>query len=275
LRTEGDQIYILELQGFLFFGTANKLLNQIRQRLSHPDLLPLKFLVFSFRAVTGLDSSAVLSFTKLKQIAQQQQLTLVFTHLSPTIQQQLQQGSVLQAEDALCQVFPDLDRGIEWCEEKILEDIPQRRRRALPLALQLDNLFTNTAHISGFMDYLEELDLEAGQLLFGQGDSADFLYLIEVGEVTLSSALETNQTRRLQSLGAGNLVGEMEFYLRAPHPTSAVVDQPSTLYRLSQDAAQDMRQKHPEIAATFQEFVIGTLSDRLTLTYRQVGELLQ
>ena len=35
---------------------------------------------------------------------------------------------------------------------------------------------------------------------------------------------------------------------------------------------------HPrsvEIAATFQAFVIGTLSDRLTVSYRQVGDLLQ
>jgi len=80
LQAEGDQIYILELQGFLFFGTANKLLNQIRQRLGHPDLPPLKFVVFSFCSVTGLDSSAILSFTKLQQIAQQQ-LTLVFANL--------------------------------------------------------------------------------------------------------------------------------------------------------------------------------------------------
>jgi len=271
LRAEGDQIYVLELQGFLFFGTANKLLNQIRQRLSHPDLPPLKFVVFSFCSVTGLDSSAILSFTKLQQIAQQQ-LTLVFANLPLRIQQQLQQGGVLQAE--ACQVFPDLDRGIEWCENQILEAIPQRRRRSLPLALQLDNLFTNGDHVSGFMDYLEELDMEVGQVLFQQGDRADALYLIELGEVTLLSSV-ADQTRRIQSLGAGNLVGEIDFYLRVPHQTSAIVDQPSTLYRLSQDSAQEMRQDHPEVAATFQEFVIGTLSDRLTVSYRQVSDLLQ
>lgn len=272
LQAEGDQIYILELQGFLFFGTANKLLNQIRQRLSHPDLPPLKFVVFSFRSVTGLDSSAILSFTKLQQIAQQQQLTLVFANLPLRIQQQLQQGCVLQAE--ACQVFPDLDRSIEWCEDQILEAIPQRRRRSLPLALQLDNLFTNGDHVSGFMGYLEELNMEVGQVLFRQGDRADALYLIELGEVTLSSSVAA-QARRIQSLGAGNLVGEMDFYQRVPHQTSAIVDQPSTLYRLSQEAAQQMRREHPEIAATFQELVIGTLSDRLTVSYRQVSDLLQ
>lgn len=35
LEAQGDQTYILELQGLIFFGTANKLLNQIRDRIAH------------------------------------------------------------------------------------------------------------------------------------------------------------------------------------------------------------------------------------------------
>jgi SulP family sulfate permease len=270
LRTEGNQIYILELQGFLFFGTAHKLLNRIRQQLGN---VPPKFIILNFRSVTGLDSSAVLSFTKLKQIAQQHQFTLVFTHLSTTAQQQLQQDGILSAKDNLCQVFPNLDRGVEWCENQILEAIPQRRRRALPLALQLDSLFTNADHVSEFIDYLEELDLESGQVLFHPGDAADAIYLIELGQVTLWS--ESAEGQVLQSLGAGNLLGEMAFYLRTPHSTAAIVDQPSTLYRLSWDAAQRMRQEKPAVAVTFQEFVIRVVSDRLSSTYKEITDLLR
>jgi sulfate permease, SulP family len=275
LREEGDQIYILELQGFLFFGTANKLLNQIRRRLQHPDLPLLKFVVLSFRTVTGLDSSAVLSFTKLLQIAQQQQLLLVFTHLSPSIERQFHQRGVLRADNYFCQVFSDLDRGIEWCENQILEAIPQRRRRSLPLALQLDAVFTNTDHVSGFMKYLEELNMEMGQVLFHQGDAADSFYFIEIGQVSVFLELEEGQAPRLQSLGAGNPIGEMNFYLRSPHQTSALVDQPSTLYRLSWNAAQRMQQEQPEVAITFQEFVIRLLSDRLSSSYKEITDLLR
>jgi SulP family sulfate permease len=181
----------------------------------------------------------------------------------------------LRAEHASCQIFPDLDRGLEWCENQILEAIPQRRRRSLPLALQLETLFTNTEHVSDFIDYLDELDMEVGQVLFQQGDAADSLYLIELGEVTLLQQREGNQPRRLQGLGAGNMVGEMDFFLQSVYQASATVEQPSTLYRLSQTAMQQMRQEHPEVAATFQEFVIRALSDRLTQTYQEVADLLQ
>jgi SulP family sulfate permease len=271
LRQAGEQIYILDLQGFLFFGTANKLLNQICQRLHQVDLLALKFVVLDFRDVIGLDSSAVLSFTKLKQIAQQQQFGLIFTQLSPGQHRQLH--SCLQGP--CCQIFHDLDHAVEWCENQILETIPQRRRRSLPLALQLDALLTKTEHIPVFMGYLEKLDVEVGQVLFKPGDPSDCLYLIEIGQVTLFLPSEKSQICRLQSLGVGNLVGEMDFYLNLPRQTSAVVEQPSTLYRLSKTAAHHMQQENPEVAATFQEFVIRLLSDRLASTYKEVNSLLQ
>ena len=79
LQAEGEQIYILELQGLIFFGTANKLLNQIRDRIDHPTAKEVRFVVLDFRLVSGLDASAVLSFAKLKQVATQKQIHLLFT----------------------------------------------------------------------------------------------------------------------------------------------------------------------------------------------------
>ena len=76
LQTEGDRIYILSLQGFLFFGTATQLLDRIQQRLHNLSLLPLQFVVLNFQAVHGIDSSAVLSFVKLKQQLQPQNIKL-------------------------------------------------------------------------------------------------------------------------------------------------------------------------------------------------------
>ncbi len=121
LQEKGDQIHILELQGFIFFGTANKFLNEIRQRISVPDRQPVRHVLLDFRQVSGLDSSAVHSFIKLKRVAQKQLFSLIFTHLSPMAIKQLQQHGALEIEDPLCQIFPDLGRGLEWCESKILE----------------------------------------------------------------------------------------------------------------------------------------------------------
>jgi SulP family sulfate permease len=120
LNREGAQLYILELQGFIFFGTANRLLTQIRERVQERDAGPVRFVLLDFRQVTGLDSSALFSFVKMKQHALANGIALVLTHLSPAVQRQLEQTGLAQTQGDLMRVFPDMDHGIEWCEDCIL-----------------------------------------------------------------------------------------------------------------------------------------------------------
>jgi sulfate permease, SulP family len=85
LQGMGSQVQILKLQGFLFFGTANQLLSQVKQGLEHLGSKDLpQFMVLDFEQVTGMDSSVAYSFTKLKQVAQPP-LRLVLTRLRPRV----------------------------------------------------------------------------------------------------------------------------------------------------------------------------------------------
>jgi sulfate permease, SulP family len=271
---EGKHIHILDLQGFLFFGTANTLFEQIYQRIQAVNLPLIKYVVLNFRLVTGLDSSAVLSFIKLKQFAQQQQLNLVFTQLSLTIQQQLQQGGCLQPNDPVCRIFPDLDRGMEWCENQILETISWRRKRTLPLVLQLDSWLPHAGSLADVMDYLEEMDVDMGDILFHQGAAANALYLIESGQITVWANHNQQNPRRMQTLGTGNFIGEMEFFSETPYRTSAIVDSSSTIYFLSLDAFTRMQQEAPQTAIAFQKAVNYLLAERLSYAYREIEQLL-
>ncbi len=117
--------------------------------------------------------------------------------------------------------------------------------------------------------------MEVGQVLFHQGDAANSLYFIEVGAVTLLQQQEGDQPRRLQSLGVGNLVGEMVFFLHSSYQASATVDQPSTFHRLSKESFYQMQQEKPEVAVAFQSAVIQILGDRLTRAYKEIADLLR
>lgn len=275
LQEEGGQIHILDLQGFLFFGTANALLNTIKARLEDPTLIPLKYVVLDFQAVNGLDSSAVLSFVRLKQLLQQQQIKLVLTHLSAPIRTQLKRGGCLLPDDLACQAFADRDRGLEWCENDLLGVIPLRRARTLPLLLQLNDLFPARDVAAEFIDYLEAWDAEPGEYIYQRGQPADALHLIEVGEVAVYLDGQQQQNHRIQALGAGNVVGAVDFFRHTPHQTTAVVEAPSTLYRLSAESFQQLEQEHPEVATAFQAAVIQILGDRLTYAYKEIADLLR
>lgn len=126
------------LQGFLFFGNANSLLNQVRQSIvpgsgtiaptapdpgatlssASPSLetLACRYLLLDFQQVQGLDASAVLSFQRITQLAYQKNLEVVYTHVSPEMRAQLAQGQALQEGDRRCHVFSTFQEGLAWCQ---------------------------------------------------------------------------------------------------------------------------------------------------------------
>ncbi len=89
LREKGDQLYVIELQGFIFFGTAHRLVDQVRERIDDPNLPTPRFIVMDFRQVSGLDTSAVLSFARMRQLAEAKDIVLTFTHLTPEMERQV------------------------------------------------------------------------------------------------------------------------------------------------------------------------------------------
>lgn len=263
LGRKSDRVCIVELQGFLFFGNASKLLTQVRQQIQCPTRPRLEFVILDFRLVKALDSSAILSFIKLEHIAQQQGLTLVFTHLLPVIRYKLQLGGCFQSQQPSPPLFfATLEDGLAWCEDQILESYPWCQYCPLPLALQYDDWFCQNDHASVFADYLEEWDVEVGEFLFHEGDSANRLYLLESGQVDL---LQKESKEIVRSLKRGDLIGEIEFYRQSPYLTSAVVRKPTHLRCLSRSAWQCLKQENPEVANAWQEFVIHQLSARLSL----------
>ncbi len=86
---------------------------------------------------------------------------------------------------------------------------------------------------------------------------------------------QREETHRIQVLGAGNVVGAVDFFRQSTHQTTAIVEAPSTLYRLSKESFQRMEQEHPEVATAFQAVVIRILGDRLTYAYKELADLLR
>ena len=265
LKDNGQRTLILKLQGYLFFGTAAALASRIEARLEDEELPPLAFAALDFAQVTDMDSSAALSFMKLAQEAAKSNFFLLLTGLTPEMQEQLM-GSWLEGEStSYVQIMPDLDRGIEWCEERLLreqsladehEGILQQLARYLPTP--------DDEHI--IAQYLELREVEPGDELATQGDPSDEMFLLQ--SCTASVYLDTGSGRRhrIRRAGSGTVFGEVGFYLNTPRTASVVVDNGGQLYVLSQDANARLEQDHPHIAAAMHKFMIRVITKRLQLT---------
>jgi len=271
----GGHIHILELQGFLFFGTANALLEEMHARLEDAAQPQVRFLLFDFQRVSGFDSSALISFVKCRQVTEARGITLVLTHLSAPMRKRFEMDGLSEQKEGL-RIFPDLDHGLEWCEEQLLE-VEQITTLHMPVTLtaQLADSGFESANTKRLLKYLERVTFQQGQYLLHQGDEADRLYFIEMGSVSVHLELENQQRVRLQTLGLGTAVGEAGLYLGVTCTTSAIADMPVTAYRLTRASLAEMKEKEPELAATFHEFSARLLAERLTTITRTLQAVLR
>lgn len=99
LQSHGAQIYLLELQGLLFFGTANSLISRIQQRIA--DVPPVQFILLDFSRVSDIDVSAIQSLARLKPLVFEHNLTLVFTQLALAVQVKLEQANWFSLSDQI------------------------------------------------------------------------------------------------------------------------------------------------------------------------------
>ncbi|MBN1200328.1 MAG: SLC26A/SulP transporter family protein [Anaerolineae bacterium] len=278
LREKGDWLYILRLHSFIFFGTSYRLLEQVRARILDPDRPKPHFIVFDFRLVTGLDSSAVLSFIKMAQLAEAHKIKLVFTSLPPAMLRQIEKELFTDGDDdPVWRLFPDLDHGVEWCENQVIALFESIGLAARPQSFrqQLVAAMPDTDQADILMQYFEHEEAQPGAYLIRQGQPPDGLQFIESGQVTVQLELESGEIVRLRKMTTGTIVGEIGLYTGQPASASVVIDEPSTLYRLGLDALQRLEQEHPNVASAFHRFMARFLAERLAHTTDTIQTLMK
>lgn len=265
------RIYVMELQGFLFFGTASLVVEKVRERLNQndDDDAKLGFLVLDFRRVTGLDSTAAVSFSKIGDMARAYGYVMVLTHLSEPIQREFARNDLREGEHL--KLFGDLDHGLEWCENTLLER-DQITKMHVPSTLQLqlaDNGFKkeDTARLKA---YLQRVHFKPGEYLMRQGETSDALYFIETGQVSVYLHAERGMPVRLQTLSMGTVVGELGIYLNLPRSATVLADEHTVAYRLSKTALDEMKANDPALVIVFHELMVRLVAERLLAADREI-----
>jgi sulfate permease, SulP family len=254
LREQGEQIAIFQLQGFLFFGTASELQERVSRRLLLTGIPPLRFVLLDFRLVPRIDATAVLSFARLLQLAEERDITLVFTQLAPPIEEQLARGLLGGGQGERVRIFPSLDHGLEWCENALLAELPALEARA-PWVLDPQMMVV-------LADF-EQQRFAPGDYLIRQGDEPSDLFLIEEGQVTAQIEAPGEPPARLESMRGGRVVGELGFLLGTRRTAAVVADEPTVARRVTRAALERLEAERPEAAAALNELLARLLSERV------------
>ena len=93
LLAHGGKIQGLNLQSYLFFGSANRLYQHVKLLLQErPEC---RYLLFDFKLVTGMNSSAAYSFAQIKRSAHDLGVHLVLVHLSAVAEKALRSSDFI------------------------------------------------------------------------------------------------------------------------------------------------------------------------------------
>ncbi len=264
LTEQGAATLVYELQGYLFFGTAHTLFDQIAAQIADTPG-DRRVLIVDFRRVQGLDVSAVYNFGKLEQLCRTTGVRLILTNIAPAVMRTLGPSGLLDRVERL----PTLDDALTNVEE-------DRLRRAALSAPQpqstLASLIERASALLGDELFVRE-NVPAGAVVFNQGGPSDRLILLESGRLSAHVKGPSGDEIRVASFLAGALVGEIGFLTDTPRTATIVADEKSSIRFVGRSGMDRLADLEPELAHDIYREAATQLARRLARTTALLREV--
>jgi sulfate permease, SulP family len=259
LRLLGERVAVLRLNGFVFFGSASVLIERISTRV---EASSLRFLVMDLRRVSGVDSSAVASFVKISHLAEANGFELVLAGASGAVRTQLERGGVM--EGGVVAFVPDLDRGLQRCEDVLLAETPLAGGDGASAAEMPP----------GLGPYLQREELSEGAVLIRRDEQPRDVFVLSSGRLRVQAETEAGTPMRLRTIRPGVVVGEVAMYTGAARTADVVAETPVVVLRLTTGAIERIEAEDPELATAMHRWLARTLAERLGETQRAVEAMI-
>ena len=130
----GEQVYVMKLAGYLFFGTIVGVEKEIRELLREETFRqqPIRFLVLDLYNVDGVDFSAGEAFKRINRllIRQEVQLVMCGLEMESDVGKSLCNVGLFEDEDGVY-YSKSLNSALEYCENELLKAFYFRRNLEL------------------------------------------------------------------------------------------------------------------------------------------------
>jgi Kef-type K+ transport system membrane component KefB/anti-anti-sigma regulatory factor len=267
LAEHGGEIQGMSLQGYLFFLSANRLYEKVKALFERQP--GTRFLIFDFRLVTGMDPSAIHSFTQIKRVADEIGARLVLLNLSPELRAALRRRQFDQ------DVMPgdDLDRALETCEGAVIAAHGGEVGDVHDLRQWFTQALGNAAFAEELAALCERLDVRKGEIIASQGDAADRMHFMVKGRVGIIVRLDDGRSERVRSLGPQATIGEMGLIAHQLRSATIQAEIDSVLYALSVDAYERLKVENPPLYQALLTYVVTVMAERLNFASKMIGML--
>jgi MFS superfamily sulfate permease-like transporter len=265
LREQGKRIRVMEIDGAIFFGTADRLGAEAQKAAEGAT-----FLILDLHRVTMIDASGALMLERLAKGLREHGTRLLLAHISTASQL----GRSVQAAGAFAAKhqpdwFPDGDLALECAERWLLDEAKvadaSHEIRIGEFALT-EGL--SPVELEFMKPYLDRQLLPARSPLFRAGQAGERLYLLAKGAVSLvaGDGADSGKPRRIVTLAPGVIFGESAMLEGQVHSMTAVAESEVVLYSLSRKNLEAIRAVNPELYRRLVLNLLAHLSKMLRMT---------
>jgi sulfate permease, SulP family len=261
IQKEAPDIVVFELQGSLFFGTANQL-----QMALEPEAARRKYIILSMRRVQSLDVTATHVLEQIKDQLEQNKGFLIFCDIPKSLPSGLKMkrflketGVVRPSNSAFA--FRQLEEALEWIESQESASGEGGHGKAVVVELPAMPFLAGCSDdaIAALAGLVELRMVEVGKRVFKAGADGDALYFIRRGAVKLTVPIHKKESYHLATCGPGDLIGDMGFIEVGRQAMDALALVDSDVLVLSRENFEVLAVEHSDLSVA----LIGTLARNL------------
>ena len=272
LRAVGDAIQLYWLSGYIFFGSSENVFERIRSDIETQLPRRVAYVILNFEAVSGANSSAYVSLTKLGNYCGRHGTTIVYCGLSQTTRAVLERGGIIGGKSQH-QVFPDIYVALACCEDKLLAESNVASETIDGFSSWLQHHFGADVNPADVIAYFERNDLEDSVVLHRQGEAADTIDLVAAGRLAIEITNSRGENVRVRRIMTHTVIGEMGFFRRSLRSATVTSEGSATIFTLTRANFERMRRERPDLANAFSDFIVRILSYRIETANREISAL--
>jgi SulP family sulfate permease len=276
LEEHGHQIAVYELRGHLFFGTVDRLFDELA-----PDLQEDRWVILDMGRIAGVDLTAVRVLQQMASTLAARGGRLIFATvrkgrgLGRKVRKTFRKISPHHASVPV-DTYVDIDEALEEAENELLASLgrpaqdPERSVELTEVDLCRE---LPPEDLEVLKRHLEWCDLRADQKLFELDSPGEEIYMILSGEVDAVLRYSKHHHLRVGKFGPGTLLGEVSFIDPGPRTAEARVIRDGKAAILRRSAFDRIRQESPETAVRLVLALGRELADHLRSANASVGRL--
>ena len=274
LEKKGHSAVIFELQGSLFFGTAQQLYRTIE-----PELANTEYLILDLQRVQSVDVTATYMLNQVRDVLAERNVPLLFSNVRERLPngrnlREFLELAGLRPDDGTVHYLPSLEAAIGWVETSLLGDLRQGADDASPpLELHEIELF-NGSKPDTLVDLeacLEKRSWKAGETIYSTGDTGSELFLIRKGEVKVVGSIgRGGAIKHIATYGRGDFFGGQAFLDKRSRGNDAIAIRDCDMYVLPLEKFNYLADEHKRIALVLMTKLARLLSIRLRHTNEEL-----